>query len=182
MVRPATLGERLLAHGFTHEGSEAGMAVDLLALHEDFRSPAGLAIARVQGRSDLAAWTDTLAQGFGEGPHEAEWVGAMYGRMGFGDGTPWRHYLARLDGLPVATASLFLGAGAAGIYFVFTRAEARRTGIGSAVTLAALREARALGFRVAVLGSSRLGEGVYRRLGFRECCRIDLYAWRPSRG
>jgi hypothetical protein len=31
-----------------------------------------------------------------------------------------------------------------------------------------------------VLGSSEVGYGVYRRLGFEERCRIGLYEWQPG--
>jgi len=82
-------------------------------------------------------------------------------------------------GEPVATASLFLAAGVAGVYFVFTVEEARRQGIGTTITLAALREARGMGYETGVLGSSELGYSVYRRLGFEEHCRIGVYEWRP---
>src|SRR5215213_3142809 len=102
----------------------------------------------------------------------------MYSRLGF-EG-PWRHYLGLLAGEPVATATLFFGAGVAGIYFVCTVERARRRGIGAAVTLAALREVRDLGYSVGVLGSSEMGYPVYRGLGFEEHCRIGLYEWRPG--
>jgi GNAT superfamily N-acetyltransferase len=179
-MRPPDLADRLVAHGFAHAGDDIGMAADLLALREDLPVPADLAIERVCDDASLATFVTTLAQGFGEGPREAEWVGEMYRRIGLGDDVPWRHYLGWLDGRPVATSSLFLGAGVAGVYFVFTVPEARGQGLGAALTLAPLREARAMGYRVGVLGSSSLGYSVYRWLGFDEYCRIGIYEWRPA--
>jgi GNAT superfamily N-acetyltransferase len=175
-MRPGNLGERLAAHGFAPGTFEPGMAsaIDALA---DPPSPRGLTIRRVRDAVGLGAWVATLAQGFGAGPHEAEWAGAMYAKIGLGDDTPWRHYVATLDGRPVAASSMFLGAGVAGIYFVFTVPAARRQGIGAAITHAPLRDARALGYHFAALGSSRIGESLYRRLGFREYCRIGIYEW-----
>ena len=68
----------------------------------------------------------------------------------------------------------------AGIYCVSTAKPARRRGIGAAVTLAALLEARDLGHTIGVLTSSEMGYPVYRGLGFVEYCRIGLYEWRPA--
>ena len=70
---------------------------------------------------------------------------------------PLRDWIALLDGVPVAAAALFVGAGVAGIYNVATVPEARGRGIGRAVTAAALAEAVARGQRTAVLGSSEMG-------------------------
>ncbi len=179
-MRPPDLGKRLLAHGFDYGGDDIGMAADLSALREDPRLPEGFTVERVRDERSLAVWTNTLAAGFGEGPAEAEWVGEMYRRIGLGDDLPWRHYLGLLGGEPVATSTLFLAAGVAGIYFVFTVEGARRRGIGAAVTLAALDDAREAGWRVGVLGSSEMGYPVYRRLGFREYCRIGIYEYHPA--
>ena len=176
-MRPTDIGERLLAHGFSYGGDDIGMALDLSTLPERVPVPDELVIERVRDEETLAAWKDTLARGFGEGPVEAEWVGEMYRRVGLGDDGPWRHYLGRLGSEPVATSTLFPGAGMAGIYFVSTVEEARRRGIGAALTLAPLQEAREMGCRLGVLGSSEMGYPVYRRLGFREHCRIGLYEW-----
>jgi GNAT superfamily N-acetyltransferase len=178
-MRPADLGERLVRHGFADGGADIGMAVDLAALPEHVPAPADLAITRVADEPGLGVWSETLGRGFGEGEREARWVGATYAKIGLGEGVPWRHYVGTLGGEPVATTSLFVAAGAAGIYFVLTVPEARRRGIGAAITLAALLDARAMGLRLGVLGSSPMGHPVYRRLGFEEHCRIRIYELSP---
>jgi hypothetical protein len=175
-MRPQDLGERLLKHGFSYGGSEIGMAADLSALSKRVPVLEDLTIERVRGEEDLAAWSWTLARGFGGTPGEAEWVCEMYRRLGLlGDDGPWRHYLGRLGGEPVATSTLFLGAGVAGIYLVYTAEGARRRGIGAAMSLAPLVEAREMGYRVGVLEASEMGYPVYRRLGFREYCKSRIY-------
>jgi len=86
-----------------------------------------------------------------------------------------QHLIGRWHGDPVATASLFQSAGVAGLYDIATLPEARRQGIGAALTLAPLREARAMGYRIGILQSSPMGLEVYRRLGFQEYCRMNHY-------
>jgi ribosomal protein S18 acetylase RimI-like enzyme len=175
-MRPPDLGERLIAHGFEYGSNDIGMAVDFSELTEGVPVPGNLVVERVRDEAGLAAWVEALGSGFGEGPVEAEWVGEMYRRLGF-EGS-WRHYLGRLAGEPVAMATSFFGV--AGIYFVCTVERARRRGMVAALTLAALREAREMGYSVGVLGSSEMGYPVYRGLGFEEYCRIGLYEWRPG--
>jgi GNAT superfamily N-acetyltransferase len=178
-MRPLDLKVRLTAHGFTYGGVDKGMAADLHGLNEDIKYPEGLVVERVRNDDDLDTWAQTLAQGFGEGKREAKWVRNMYRGIGLGDDTAWRHYLGKLAGRPVATTSMFMTPDVAGIYFVMTVPQARRQGIGAMITLAALREARELGYGVAVLGASEAGHLVYQRLGFRDFCDIDIYEWHP---
>jgi GNAT superfamily N-acetyltransferase len=148
-------------------------------LPENVPAPEGLEIERVRDEEGLLAWEDVLGRGFGEGPREAAWAAEMYRRVGLDEDATWRHYLGLFGGAPVATSTLFLGAGVAGIYFVSTVEEVRRRGIGAALTLAPLLEARKIGYRTGVLGASEMGYPVYRRLGFAEYCRIGLYEWQP---
>lgn len=172
-MRPDDLGARLVAAGFTSAGSEPGMAVRIPELIAPSVVP-GLEITRVEDDEALAVWEAALGRGFGEGEREARWVASVYRKLGYGD--PWRHYLGRIDGAAVATTTVFLGAGVAGVYFVMTVPEARRRGIGAAITYAALRDAGPVA-EYGVLGSSPAGRSVYTSLGFRELCTIALYEW-----
>ncbi|GAB2593665.1 GNAT family N-acetyltransferase [Kribbella endophytica] len=168
-MRPDDLGERLLKAGFTYDGREPAMAVEIARMPKKTPKP-GLEITRISTDEELAVWADTLGQGFGEGPVEAEWVAEIYRREGYDD--PWRHYLARLDGKPVATATIFLTEDVAGVYFVMTVPEARRQGIGAAITRYAVQDGSE---RYAVLEASSAGQSVYASLGFEEVGGIELY-------
>jgi ribosomal protein S18 acetylase RimI-like enzyme len=179
-TQPTGLGDRLLAHGFTHTEGPPGMAVDLLALNEDITAPSDLGIKHVGDAGTLKQWDSTLIRGFGL-PDSSE--GGFFDLLiGLGFDLPLRNYVGFLNGEPIATAELFLGAGVAGIYGVVTVPKARRQGIGAALTLAPLREARAMGYRIGILHSSEMGLGLYRRLGFQEYCKMSHYVWTGEKG
>jgi GNAT superfamily N-acetyltransferase len=177
VTRPADLGERLLAHGLTPEEGLTGMAVDLLTIREDLPTPHDLTIERVGDMETLKAWSRVLAAGFGVPDFVGEAFLDWFTSLGVEAHLPWRFYLGKLDGEPVATAAMFLSAGVAGIYDVATLPEARRQGVGAAITLAPLREAWALGYRVGILHASEIGLGVYQKIGFRAYCPIGQYVW-----
>ena len=57
----------------------------------------------------------------------------------------------------------------------------RGRGIGGAITLKPLLEARAEGFRCGVLFSTEMGQSVYERIGFQATgTRINRYLWRKA--
>ena len=53
--------------------------------------------------------------------------------------------------------------------------DVRRRGLGAALTARAVAEGRERGYEVAVLGSSKLGYGVYERMGFTEICQDRVW-------
>jgi ribosomal protein S18 acetylase RimI-like enzyme len=176
--RPVDLGQRLLAHGFKRTAEEPGMAADLGALDADQTLPPGLRIEHIQNVETLKTWSQVTARAFDFTTELGNAVFEIEASLGQHPGR--RLYLGILNGEPVAAALLYLGAGVAGIYGVGTIPEARRRGVGQAMTLVPLLEARTMGYRVGTLHSAPMGIGIYHRLGFREYCKLGRYVWRGN--
>ena len=176
--QPADLAERLMARGLTYYEGGPGMAADLLALHEEGSASPDLVIEAVADKAGFRLWIEAFRKGYELTDAHTSGMVELFGSLSFD--LPLRHYVGLLEGKPVAASQLFLGAGVAGIYCVGTVPEARRQGFGAAVTLAALRDARALGYRVGILHSSAMGFPVYERLGFRELCRMSKFEWQAK--
>ena len=76
----------------------------------------------------------------------------------------------------VSALLLYLSSGVAGLHAVSTLSEYRSKGFGHSISRAALSDALKMGYNVAVLQASSLGEKVYRKLGFKKYCDIISYA------
>jgi GNAT superfamily N-acetyltransferase len=175
---PPTLARALEAAGLSHYEDEPGMVADLGALGPAPAAPAALEIRPVRDRADLADWCRVLAGA----PPEADLgsLVALRAPGALGPEPPAPHLLGLLDGTPVGCAAVFVGdrrtgPPAAWVESVVTAADARGLGIGSAVTHACLTLARARGLGRAALTASPDGARIYRRLGFRERCRVSRY-------
>ncbi len=173
-TQPADLGKHLQAYGLTHVDDGTGMVVELGALNEPIATPPTLTIHPVTTLEVLQQWVAIFVQRHSQGIQPCFDV---YAGLGLGPQEPLRHFLGCLDGEPVATSSVFIGAGVVSVQHVVTLPEVRRQGIGTAMTLAALRAARNEGYRIGVLISASMAVNVYERLGFRDYCRLSLYAW-----
>ena len=170
------MNETLLAHGLTfRETFSTEMAIDLTTLKPDLPEVPGLKIVPVVDRSALRKWIHIASIGFRIGEEfEKIWY-AFFADVVFD--RRFRTYLALLNGKPVGTSQLFLSRGVAGIYNVSCVPEARGRGIGTAVTLAPMLEARQMGYRIGILQASSGGYGVYRRLGFQDYGNLSVYLW-----
>lgn len=169
------LDRLLVPRGLTFKEGGTGMAVDLMELHEELSIPAGLTIKLVQDKAALKQWIHVASIGFGIPENGERRFLGLFADLGYE--SPVRSYLAIWNGQPVGTSQLFLSAGVAGIYNVTCTPEARHQGIGTALTLTALREARILGYRISILQASHLGYTVYRRLGFQDFGKLNTYQW-----
>ncbi len=180
-TQPHDLGQRLLAAGLSDAGELVGMAADLSAVGEGRSVPPDLVIERVRDIPTLERWVATFSAGFGYSPDVGQSFFAVFASLGLEARSPLTHYLGLVAGEPVATASMFLGAGVAGIYSVSTLPAWRRQGIGAAMTLEPLRDAHSSGYHMGILHAEPGGLSLYRRLGFREYCTLRPYLWSPAR-
>ena len=85
-------------------------------------------------------------------------------------------FVGRLDGKPVGTSIAIRSPDASGIYNVGTLPRARRRGVGSAVTWAAIEAGRAWGYDTVVLQSSAMGLSMYSAMGFRTVAPYVVFA------
>lgn len=94
----------------------------------------------------------------------------------FPDLGPGAHfYIARDQGRNAAAVMAFEHEGDCGIYNVATIPEARRRGLGTALTAHAVHAARDRGCETASLQSTEMAERVYAAVGFRDLGRFDEY-------
>jgi ribosomal protein S18 acetylase RimI-like enzyme len=176
-MRPANLATFLESHSFVYQSQTTGMAVDLLAANENIPVNQQLTITEIEDLETLKILRSIEMKGFGASAGGAQVYYDTYANVGFGRGMPWHHYIGWLHGEPVAIASLLFHAGVAGIYGIATIPQARRRGVGAAMTLHTMREARKQGYRIAILSPTEMSIAIYRRIGFKEFCKFLHYSW-----
>lgn len=170
--QPANLATRLLAHGLVHHMDVVGMVADVSGFAPP-PVPDGLRI-EIVGKPEMIRQHIRILNL----PPVIE--GAfydLYADLALRRGYPWYRLLGFLDQEPVAVSEVYMADGVAGIYGVATLPWARRRGIGSAMIGAAMAVARQSGCHTAVLDAAEAALGLYRRLGFRDCCSLSNYLW-----
>lgn len=195
---PNDLGERLAKHGLismeeqtqelakgilsTEQGSPC-MIAELSKMNESVltKVPDGFVIKEVTNESELYDFKKIFVETY----QIPEWAGQAWVDATLKIGirkTPWQIFVGYLDNQPVANNILFNGGGVASVYGVATLPSMQGKGIGAAITLKPLLEARDKeGYKYAVLFSSEMGIKVYERIGFRMTnLKINRYLWRAS--
>lgn len=172
-LQPADWEPALSKHGFSFSDDTPGMATDLQALNESIETVNGLEVRAVMDEESLLTWAKVFTAGYGL---PLDWENTVFDEWRkLGLEFPLKNYLGYLNDEPVSTACLFYGGGAAGVYSVSTLSRVRGRGIGAAITLQLLLDAREKGYRIGVLQSSAMGFNVYKKLGFRHLCQIENF-------
>jgi ribosomal protein S18 acetylase RimI-like enzyme len=158
----ADLASAALAAGYTPAWTERPMAI------HDPPEPSPLAsdidvhgVSTVEGVLDYG----TIVAAANDDPGERERAGLL-----FHDRTILAPHIAAfvayVNDAPAACAMTLVSHGVAGVFYVATVENARRRGLGDALTRLAARAGFALGARAAWLGASEMGAGLYSRIGF----------------
>lgn len=180
LTKPENITKSLEAYGFMCRETN-GMAIDLSEMNEEIPKIPDFEIKEVEDTETLKLWSQAFKVGYGM-PDAAEEVWTEHiERIGYTEESLTRIYVGCLKGDPVASSLVYYGEGVAGIYSVGTSPEARGQGIGTAITMAPLIAARKRGYRVSTLQSTPMGFNVYKRIGYKEYCKIGLNVWRPPK-
>jgi GNAT superfamily N-acetyltransferase len=172
-TRPGDLAQRLEARGFIEAEPEYGMVIDLDAMTVPSAGREGTVVA-VDDPAGLDEFLAVMAGAYGwSGDGRSSAWAELYRLPVTEAGRPWRHVVVRAGGHPAACATLFTAGEHAFVTNVGTIPAARGRGLGTTATLAVLLIAADLGYRRASLTASRMGRGVYARIGFRDDALLE---------
>ena len=175
---PGDLGKRLESRGLTLVEVATCMSLEL----DGWTGPSPTAEVReVQNDDDLERYAEIIMK-YWEVPADDQPHVREMNRYWSGERAPGARFLAFLeDGEPVGKGYLSLAGppGVAAIFGMSVVPTARGKGVASAMTAAMLNRACDEGCRRVVLHSSEMAVSLYRRAGFMERCRFEVYATGP---
>jgi len=181
---PKNIKDLLTQNGLANLGGSPGMALNLISISRNSQELVpNVKISKIESGNDgskLQSWCDIWSTNFGLPKFVADFFREFFIKGLESQQTQLYLFIAYLNGDPVATSMVLYGAGVAGIYNITTSEDARKKGVGKAITLASLYEAKDRGYEIAVLGSSEMGFNLYTKLGFKEYCTMYQFMWTPD--
>lgn len=176
LSEPVNLGRALQEHGFRHIRDMVGMAANLESLKKFTPPDLEYTFETVLEASDLEDWLPLFMETFGVPIDDKHLMLEVFGQLSFPPGSQWRHYYMKVNGQVVATSSLHLGGGVAGLYNIATQYTYRQQGLGTAITLLTFEQARQMGLTWGTLQTTYPNAlRLYHRLGLEVFCKIGVY-------
>ena len=168
------LEEGLLDAGFTRMYDNAGMILE--HRFEDREAPPGVEIRRVSSAPESRDFAGVNAEVFeGDDAGMKGFVHTLFADVRSLVAPHIAGFVAYLEGAPVSAALTLVSHGVAWLGWVVTKEAVRGRGLGEAVTRTAANAGFDLGARMASLQASKMGEPLYRRMGFVEITRYFSY-------
>ncbi len=164
-TQPRDLGQHLSDFGLKRIGEMPGMAIDLSQVDEDVPYPLGLRIRVVEDFSTMEDWARIWREAFIASQEYATAFDDLVRFLVFDSSSECICYIGSSKDEPVAISMVHYGSGVAGIYNVGTIPGLRGKGIGTAMTVFSLLEAKSRRYQISTLHSSDLGLGVYKWIG-----------------
>lgn len=157
----------LMQNGFNMVADYPGMIFDIGTFDSLEYKDQEIDFEVLNRREKLKIFTDIVEQGmFGKG---FKGLGLLEALL---DSDDFIFLLGSYKGKPVSTAMIFFDGYIAGIKLVTTKPGHRQKGFGRACMLFSMRKAKERGYNTAGLFASKMGENIYRELGFRQVCKF----------
>lgn len=174
---PTDLAQRLAASGFTPEPEEVLVALDLAGTLPEV--PPAVEIREVTSPADFDMVRRIRAAAFGR---DRDWQDAALRAEHERTPDALRIYVAFLDGAPAAAgwSRLVPGTPFATLWGGGTVPALRRRGAYRALVARRLDEARARGYRHALVDAGPESLPILKRLGFVAIARMTPMVWRPD--
>jgi len=178
---PPDLQERLLAHGFQPEESEAIVALELDSLGPVLSGPIAHDIRRIQ---DVAELVDVAVSKCADGawdPDDLE-VNARLSRELQEIPDRLSIYVAYCDGVPVCSGWVRFDPASpfSSLWGGSTRLEYRKRGFYTALVAVRAQEARERGARFLTVDAQSMSRPILEKLGFRVLTWATPMVWQPS--
>jgi len=174
-TKPPDLDNYLKKHGFNLVDSSPAMACELNDDLSMTKDKPDLDFRMVSNQKELSIFLNFLKESYQLPKLMEDAVLTLFSIMPLEENACCMNYIGYDQNKPVACSTLFLNAGAAGIYHIGTPPDLQGKGYGTAITFYTMGVARDLGFRVAVLRSSQQGLSIYKKLGFTEYYQLRQY-------
>jgi GNAT superfamily N-acetyltransferase len=147
----------------------------------DEASPEGTRLRWVGSAADLVDFRHVVQAGFADSDEEREVVETVFSKPE-SLGATSAGAVVSVDGVDAAAAMVLVLDRAAVVGWVATIPDYRRRGLGAFVTRAVTNQGFDLGAAFATLQASRMGHGVYERLGYRDVAMYRVWlppSWSP---
>ncbi len=179
-TKPYDLGDYLEKHGLKFTEQWTGMALEMGQPVKKQAPLEGLTIKQVDTKDDemLKKWIDIIVKSFnGWGEDDRQGIYSILADSAkAGKDKDFIKFTALYNNVQCSTGALYLGSESAGIYFAATLPEYRGKGIAGELMLKMLDFAVKKGRKLAVLHATKHGEGMYKKLGFKQYCKLNVYA------
>jgi GNAT superfamily N-acetyltransferase len=158
-----------------------GMACDLRGLTrnhlEEVLNKLQIKVTKITSENALELWGKVFQEGYSVSERIAEMFLNLIKSI---ENSYLDNYIAIFQEQPVAIASVLYYGGIAGIFNIATLPDYRGQGIGTAITLVPLMDAKKKDYEIAWLESSEMGVNLYKRIGFQEYCKFFRCIYTPE--